>query len=178
MIITLVCADNAVSRNGIRWKAEDIRKMPDVLGGKVVKRPATKNHNWDGVAEIWGRVIEGRAVSDQPPTDIEPINANAIATEGYWYCEIDIAVLDQSLTEAIATGLLSENSIGFSYGGVMCGNCTCEAQNYFSRECKNYWGDIPYLDRTSIEEIFEVSFVLIPAQHYARLTKINGQAVL
>ena len=164
--LTLICSNNLIDRNRGRWTAAAIQAMP----AQAIGRPATMDHEWDDVMETWGRIIDARAYTTAPPADIDRMSLTAIATEGYWECEITVEILtDCPEVRNALDKILSENSIGFSYERMMCCDCTCDAKDARSYDCpKTIWEVMAsYYDRVGLLEIFEDSMVLIPANKWA-----------
>jgi hypothetical protein len=158
--ITLICSDNTVDRNGGRFPATEIVKMPALIMGK----PCTFDHDWHDVRSVYGRVAGAYAYETTPPENLDEDSLAAIALEGYWVCEIAVEVsrAEQSLP------VCSENSIGFSYARMKCPDCTCYDQDMRSPKCPSSPWDMAFWERCDLVEVFEDSFVLIPANPHAR----------
>lgn len=179
MRVKVLFTDNLISRNRARWSAAEIQKMPSLIVG----HRGTLDHAWGSVANRWGVVVSAKAVSGIAPNNLSPEEQSVINKEGYWYaeCDIEVAIANVPsrawLAEMIQGGLLSENSIGFSYKYMRCPNCECAAGDLRSPKCPNSWEDISYYERVGIQEVFEVSFVEIPDVRRARILEIDGVKV-
>jgi len=153
--ITLICSDNLPDLNGGRFPASEVVKMPESILGKS----ATFDHDWWDVRQMYGRIVAASAYEAEPPENLTESDRAIIEKEGYWVCKIDIEVqrAEQTLP------MMSENSIGFSYGRIRCPECECPEQDIRSPKCPNYFWDLEYYERHELEAVHEDSFVLIPA---------------
>jgi hypothetical protein len=177
MQVTILFTDNLISRNRARWSKTEIQRMPNLIVG----HRATLDHKWGTVLKRWGIVTNAKAVKGTAIGILSPEEQAIVDKEGYWYGEATIKIPDipskANIINMVNGGLLSENSIGFTYKSMRCPNCDCADGDLRSPKCPNSYEDISYYERVDVQEVFEVSFVEIPDVRRARILAIDSVLV-
>jgi len=142
-----IATDNLPNRNGGRFSVRELTRISELLPGS----PVSFDHN-TGYNDQQGRVLS--AWLEQ--SDLSPL-PQAIAKEGYWQVKFEA---ESSVLPKPGDGL----SIATLYRTEKCPDCNCDAASWL--ECPRSMQEIRdagYVERVEVEDVLEISLVLIPA---------------
>ena len=140
---------DTVTRDGRKWRSEDLDKIADYCNQNIV--PVLFDHN-ETVENIKGRII-------QSEIKLEGNNKRI-----YYTIETD-----EPLPQVEAL----QNSIGFMVEGMNCGACGKDfVETYPSCTSCQSLKDIPYLEYRGFESVREVSLVVSGAQRGTKVSEL------
>lgn len=160
MKITGIASDNAPNRNFGRFSKDELVSIAALLPGV----PFSVNHS-EAYESKRGMVT--KAWLEQGT--IEQMS-DAIKKEGYWLVKFEAEV--DGVNPSIADGV----SISTLYRKEKCADCDCDVQNWMA--CPRPMEKIEaagYVERVGVNDVLEISFVLIPAVRGAKVTAIGTE---
>ncbi len=177
-VVTGAIADNFLNRSFGRWSAEALQDMAKL----IINCPATLNHDWDDVEEVWGRTFEATTITmpyDQVPKLVLDRagnlteNRKIAKAEGWVRCIASaFTSIDNPILASLRYVQASEISTGgFDFSSVQCPLCNSE---FGEGSCNHYppspWlgrneadpREAPYYIRGSLFDMLEWSIVCCP----------------
>ncbi len=149
----LVC-DNEVDRDNDMFSEHALIDISSNIIGKTL----ILDHEWESKNQV-GRIYDSQVVIS--PTQKTTDNKNY----AYVKCKAYIPVGKTALVDDIKTGVKKEVSIGCSVSQILCSECGNE---WLNNGCSHY-AVATILNK--VDEVFELSFVAVPAQRNAGVIK-------
>lgn len=161
-IFPMILCDNDVDRDLERFSVDSLTQLSPMFIGKTV----LFDHDHKAKNQI-ARIFKTQV--ETFPDKLNAINEPYYRLKAYAYI-FNHPIYD-SIIKSIDAGILKEISVGVSMGLQKCSVC---GENYW--ECKHfrgeyYNGNIAHVILESPNEAYEASFVAIPAQANAGVTK-------
>lgn len=177
-VVTGAIADNLLNRSFARWDAQALEDMASL----IINTPATLDHAWDSVEEVWGRTFDAVTITtpyDQVPKSVLDRAGNL--TENRKICKAEGLVqcyasaftsIDHPILASLRYAQASEISTGgFDFHSVVCPLCNT---GFGENNCNHYppspWlgrnesdpREAPYYTRANLFDILEFSLVACP----------------
>ena len=161
-VFTVVLCDNDVDRDGERFTVESLFALEKLFVGKTGifdHDPSAKNQT--------ARIISCK---------VENIASRVTATGDEYFCLKARAYLPRTegnaeLIAALDSGIVKEVSVGCAVGKILCSICGEEIGLCPHRKGETYGGKLCCGELTEPYDAYEWSFVAVPAQKNAGVTK-------
>ena len=161
-VFTVVLCDNDVDRDGERFTVESLFALEKLFVGKTGifdHDPSAKNQT--------ARIISCK---------VENIASRVTATGDEYFCLKARAYLPRTegnaeLIAALDSGIVKEVSVGCAVGKILCSICGEEIVLCPHRKGETYGGKLCCGDLSDPYDAYEWSFVAVPAQKNAGVTK-------
>ena len=161
-VFTVVLCDNDVDRDGERFTVESLFALEKLFVGKTGifdHDPSAKNQT--------ARIISCR---------VENVASRTTATGDEYFCLKARAYLPRTegnseLIAALDSGIVKEVSVGCAVGKVLCSVCGEELRSCPHRKGETYGGKLCFGELCEPYDAYEWSFVAVPAQRQAGVTK-------
>lgn len=167
-VFTAALCDNDVDRDGERFTVEALRELERLFVGKTGifdHNPSARNQ----AARIISCSVEevpGKLTATGESCFVLKARAYIPRTEG-----------NRELIEALDTGIIKEVSVGCSVEKTLCSICHGEISVCGHRKGEVYDGKICCGELTNPLDAYEFSFVAVPAQRCAGVTKASKKAL-
>ncbi len=163
-VFSVILCDNDIDRDYERFTEESIEKLAELFVGKT----AIKNHSMNSEDQS-ARTFKTQVITDE--TKLNSLGEKYVYLKAY--CYIPKIKKYETLIEEIQTGIKKEVSIGCSVEKSVCSICS---QNVSAAACnhkkgRSYSGKLCYHELVSPKDAYEWSFVAVPAQRNAGVTK-------
>ncbi len=161
-VFTVVLCDNDVDRDGERFTVESLFALEKLFVGKTGifdHDPSAKNQT--------ARIISCR---------VENVASRTTATGDEYFCLKARAYLPRTegnseLIAALDSGIVKEVSVGCAVGKILCSVCGEDIGMCPHRKGETYGGKLCCGELTEPYDAYEWSFVAVPAQKNAGVTK-------
>ncbi len=161
-VFTVVLCDNDVDRDGERFTVESLFALEKLFVGKTGifdHNPSAKNQT--------ARIISCR---------VENVASRTTATGDEYFCLKARAYLPRTegnseLIAALDSGIVKEVSVGCAVGKILCSVCGDDIGMCPHRKGETYGGKLCCGELTEPYDAYEWSFVAVPAQKNAGVTK-------
>lgn len=161
-VFTVVLCDNDVDRDGERFTVESLFALEKLFVGKTGifdHDPSAKNQT--------ARIISSR---------VENVASRTTATGDEYFCLKARAYLPRTegnseLIAALDSGIVKEVSVGCAVGKILCSVCGEDIGMCPHRKGETYGGKLCCGELTEPYDAYEWSFVAVPAQKNAGVTK-------
>lgn len=161
-VFTVVLCDNDVDRDGERFTVESLFALEKLFVGKTGifdHNPSAKNQT--------ARIISCR---------VENVASRTTATGDEYFCLKARAYLPRTegnseLIAALDSGIVKEVSVGCAVGKILCSVCGEDIGMCPHRKGETYGGKLCCGELTEPYDAYEWSFVAVPAQKNAGVTK-------
>lgn len=161
-VFTVVLCDNDVDRDGERFTVESLFALEKLFVGKTGifdHNPSAKNQT--------ARIISCK---------VENIASRTTATGDEYFCLKARAYLPRTegnseLIAALDSGIVKEVSVGCAVGKILCSVCGEDIGMCPHRKGETYGGKLCCGELTEPYDAYEWSFVAVPAQKNAGVTK-------
>ena len=161
-VFTVVLCDNDVDRDGERFTVESLFALEKLFVGKTGifdHDPSAKNQT--------ARIISCR---------VENVASRTTATGDEYFCLKARAYLPRTegnseLIAALDSGIVKEVSVGCAVGKILCSVCGEDISMCPHRKGETYGGKLCCGELTEPYDAYEWSFVAVPAQKNAGVTK-------
>ena len=161
-VFTVVLCDNDVDRDGERFTVESLFALEKLFVGKTGifdHDPSAKNQT--------ARIISCR---------VENVASRTTATGDEYFCLKARAYLPRTegnseLIAALDSGIVKEVSVGCAVGKILCNVCGEDIGMCPHRKGETYGGKLCCGELTEPYDAYEWSFVAVPAQKNAGVTK-------
>ncbi|MBQ3299375.1 MAG: hypothetical protein IJG99_03685 [Ruminococcus sp.] len=161
-VFTVVLCDNDVDRDGERFTVESLFALEKLFVGKTGifdHNPSAKNQT--------ARIISCR---------VENVASRTTATGDEYFCLKARAYLPRTegnseLIAALDSGIVKEVSVGCAVGKILCSVCGDDIGRCPHRKGETYGGKLCCGELTEPYDAYEWSFVAVPAQKNAGVTK-------
>ena len=162
--------DNEVDRDFEYFPAETLKELAELFKGKTV----ISDHRWTSknqVARIYDtelRVSDGTTKSGEQYTQLIA-KCYMLRTES-----------NAEIIAAIEAGITKEVSISCSVNSAICSICGLDNRESYCKHFngREYDGKICYFALKGAKDAYELSFVAVPAQRNAGVTKVYGDEPL
>lgn len=151
----IACCDNQIDRDFEMFSDNALAKMAELYIGKTVLKdhvPETDNQ----VARIYKTSVE------RDGSGVKRLVANVY---------VPITDKTKDFISDIETGIKKEVSVGFAFTGCICSICGKDFHVCSHRKSQEYDGKICCGIIDDIADVYEVSFVAVPAQREAGVIK-------
>ena len=161
-VFTVVLCDNDVDRDGERFTVESLFALEKLFVGKTGifdHNPSAKNQT--------ARIISCK---------VENVASRTTATGDEYFCLKARAYLPRTegnseLIAALDSGIVKEVSVGCAVGKILCSVCGEDIGMCPHRKGETYGGKLCCGELTEPYDAYEWSFVAVPAQKNAGVTK-------
>ena len=161
-VFTVVLCDNDVDRDGERFTVESLFALEKLFVGKTGifdHNPSAKNQT--------ARIISCK---------VENVASRTTATGDEYFCLKARAYLPRTegnseLIAALDSGIVKEVSVGCAVGKILCNVCGEDIGMCPHRKGETYGGKLCCGELTEPYDAYEWSFVAVPAQKNAGVTK-------
>lgn len=161
-VFTVVLCDNDVDRDGERFTVESLFALEKLFVGKTGifdHNPSAKNQT--------ARIISCK---------VENVASRTTATGDEYFCLKARAYLPRTegnseLIAALDSGIVKEVSVGCAVGKILCSVCGDDIGMCPHRKGETYGGKLCCGELTEPYDAYEWSFVAVPAQKNAGVTK-------
>ena len=161
-VFSVVLCDNDVDRDGERFTVESLFELEKLFVGKTGifdHDPSAKNQT--------ARIISCR---------VENVASRTTATGDEYFCLKARAYLPRTegnseLIAALDSGIVKEVSVGCAVGKILCSVCGDDIGMCPHRKGETYGGKLCCGELTEPYDAYEWSFVAVPAQKNAGVTK-------
>lgn len=156
----IVLADNDIDRDGEQFSPAALKQMAELFVGK----PGIFDHVWSAHNQA-ARVYR---------TAVETTERRSAAGEPLMELEADVYLLragNDRLIADIEGGILREVSVGVSGARPVCSICGSPKHGCEHRAGQEYDGKKCWFRYDKIEDVYEFSFVAVPAQRGAGVRK-------
>lgn len=161
-VFTIVLCDNDVDRDGERFTVESLFALEKLFVGKTGifdHNPSAKNQT--------ARIISCK---------VENVASRTTATGDEYFCLKARAYLPRTegnseLIAALDSGIVKEVSVGCAVGKILCSVCGEDIGMCPHRKGETYGGKLCCGELTEPYDAYEWSFVAVPAQKNAGVTK-------
>lgn len=161
-VFTVVLCDNDVDRDGERFTVESLFALEKLFVGKTGifdHDPSAKNQT--------ARIISCK---------VENVASRTTATGDEYFCLKARAYLPRTegnseLIAALDSGIVKEVSVGCAVGKILCNVCGEDIDMCPHRKGETYGGKLCCGELTEPYDAYEWSFVAVPAQKNAGVTK-------
>lgn len=161
-VFTVVLCDNDVDRDGERFTVESLFALEKLFVGKTGifdHNPSAKNQT--------ARIISCK---------VENVASRTTATGDEYFCLKARAYLartegNSELIAALDSGIVKEVSVGCAVGKILCSVCGEDIGMCPHRKGETYGGKLCCGELTEPYDAYEWSFVAVPAQKNAGVTK-------
>ena len=161
-VFTVVLCDNDVDRDGERFTVESLFALEKLFVGKTGifdHNPSAKNQT--------ARIISFK---------VENVASRTTATGDEYFCLKARAYLPRTegnseLIAALDSGIVKEVSVGCAVGKILCSVCGEDIGMCPHRKGETYGGKLCCGELTEPYDAYEWSFVAVPAQKNAGVTK-------
>ena len=159
---TVLC-DNEIDRDGEAFPVDSLQKMSELFLGKTIiadHEPKAENQQ--------ARIYRTEVVEDSKTASTGEPYTKLIA-----WCYLPRLESNQNLITEIEAGIRKELSVGCSIKKQICSICGKDRTHEFCghRKGETYDGKICYVKLEEPSDAYEVSFVAVPAQPNAGVTK-------
>ncbi len=168
---SVILCDNEVDRDNERFTTASLDKMAPLFTGK----PVIMDHRWSAEKQT-ARLYRCELVDLEGKTALGE-QKKGIRGSAYMLKTEDT----ESIVKAIEGGILKEVSVGCQMGGIKCSICGEDLMldwRTWNFQCKNdhikgqtYDGQLCVGDLVDPKDAYELSFVAVPAQRGAGVTK-------
>lgn len=161
---SVILCDNEIDRDFERFSVETLEKLAKLFVGKT----AIKNHSMNSEDQ------SARTYKTEVVTDKEKLTSTGEAyTYVKAYCYMPKIKKNEDLIAEIESGIKKEASIGCSVGKCVCSICGKDSRKHpcVHKRGKSYDGKLCYYELSEPEDAYEWSFVAVPAQKNAGVTK-------
>lgn len=161
---SVILCDNEIDRDFERFSVEALEKLAKLFVGKT----AIKNHSMNSEDQ------SARTYKTEVVTDKEKLTSTGEAyTYVKAYCYMPKIKKNEDLIAEIESGIKKEASIGCSVGKCVCSICGKDSRKHpcVHKRGKRYDGKLCYYELSEPEDAYEWSFVAVPAQKNAGVTK-------
>lgn len=154
-LFRVAAADDRVDRDGERFPPETLREMAERYPGK----PMLLDHNWR-VKSQTARVYAADVETGEDHVTRLILRAYMLRTPE-----------TKSAIAAIEGGILREVSVGLMVDKSLCSICGQPFGSCEHRKGESYNGSICHVELRGASDVYEVSFVAVPAQKDAGIIK-------
>jgi len=163
-VFSVILCDNDIDRDFERFTVESIEKLAELFVGKT----AIKNHSMNSEDQS-ARTFKTEVVRDGE-------RLNSLGEQYVYlkaYCYIPRIKKYETLIEEIQTGIKKEVSVGCSVEKSVCSVCSQDVRSGVCthKKGRKYAGKLCYHELVSPTDAYEWSFVAVPAQRNAGVTK-------
>jgi hypothetical protein len=161
---SVILCDNEIDRDFERFTVDALKKLAKLFVGKT----AIKNHSMSSEDQ------SARTYKTEVVTDNEKLNSLG---EPYTYlkayCYMPRISKNEDLIAEIQSGIKKEVSVGCSVKKCICSVCGRDSRKTpcAHRRGKSYDGKLCYYELSESDDAYEWSFVAVPAQKNAGVTK-------
>ncbi len=153
-VFRMVACDNQVDRDCERFSDQVLQDMSIKFTGK----PVIFDHNWSASKQT-ARVFDGTV------EEVGQVKRLVLS------CYMLNNSTNASLISAISGGILKECSIGVAVAMKVCSICGAEYDSCTHQKRQTYDGNLCHVVLDQLEDVYEVSFVAVPAQREAGIIK-------
>lgn len=159
----VVLCDNEIDRDYEVFPRESLDKMAPLFVGKTI----IKDHAYKADNQV-ARIYHTEVVDGEGATKTGEKYAQLVAK-----CYMVKTENNQSLIAEIKAGIKKEVSVGCRIGGAICSVCGTDNVDAYCKHFagREYDGKTCYFKFTNPKDAYEVSFVAVPAQPKAGVTK-------
>ncbi len=152
----IAAADTQVDRDFEHFSADCLKEMARLYVGKTV----ITDHQWSSGNQV-ARVYAGTVEEDGGVTRLI-LNCYMLRSEA-----------NQAAIDAIEAGIMREVSVGLAVSSAVCGICGADKHKVYCehRPGREYGGKLCTVELSNPTEVYEVSFVAVPAQREAGVVK-------
>lgn len=161
---SVILCDNEIDRDFERFSVEALEKLANLFVGKT----AIKNHSMNSEDQ------SARTYKTEVVTDKEKLTSTGEAyTYVKAYCYMPKIKKNEDLIAEIQSGIKKEVSVGCSVKKCICSVCGRDSRKTpcAHRRGKSYDGKLCYYELSEPDDAYEWSFVAVPAQKNAGVTK-------
>lgn len=159
-----IATNNLPNRNGGRFSLVELQRISKLLPGV----PLTFDHS-QSYEDKRGKISSATLTQAMPPKELSEEARLIVEREGYW--EVQFTAEVDGIEPDEGDGV----SISVLYKAEQCPNCDCEVKNWM--HCPRPIEDIAakgYIERVGVEDVLELSLVLIPACKGAKVVSTNS----
>jgi len=163
-VFSVILCDNEIDRDFERFTVDSIEKLAELFVGKT----AIKNHSMNSEDQS-ARTFKTEVVRDE--TRLNSLGEQYVYLKAY--CYIPRIKKYETLIEEIQTGIKKEVSIGCSVEKSVCSVCSQDVRSGVCthKKGRKYNGKLCFHELVSPTDAYEWSFVAVPAQRNAGVTK-------
>lgn len=163
-VFSVILCDNEIDRDFERFTVESIEKLAELFVGKT----AIKNHSMNSEDQS-ARTFKTEVIRDE--AKLNSLGEQYVYLKAY--CYIPKIKKYEMLIEEIQTGIKKEVSIGCSVEKSVCSVCSKDVRlgACTHKKGRKYNGQLCYHELISPTDAYEWSFVAVPAQRNAGVTK-------
>lgn len=162
----VIACGNDIDRDGEAFTRATLETLSEMYVGKTM----ITDHKWSANGQI-ARVYRTEVCDTETKSKTGEQGAQLIA-----YCYMVRTDRNQGIIAEIKAGIKKEVSIGCSISRVICSICGEDNTKTYCehRSGKEYGGKICYRALENPKDAYEISFVAVPAQPEAGITKDYG----
>jgi hypothetical protein len=159
--------DNEVDRDFEYFPAETLKELAELFKGKTV----ISDHRWTSKNQV-ARIYD---------TELMPSDGSTKSGEPYTRliakCYMLKTESNAEIIAAIEAGITKEVSIGCSVKSAVCSICGLDNRESYCKHFngREYEGKLCYFALKGATDAYELSFVAVPAQRNAGVTKSYGE---
>lgn len=163
-VFSVVLCDNEVDRDFERFSVDALKKLAPLFEGKT----AIKNHSMDSDDQS-ARTFQTEVVTD--PEKVTSLGEPYTYLKAY--CYMPRLQKNEELIAEIGAGIKKEVSVGCAVASCICSVCGADARKTpcKHRRGKSYNGKLCHFVLENPTDAYEWSFVAVPAQKNAGVTK-------
>ena len=162
--------DNEVDRDFEYFPAETLKELAELFRGKTV----IADHKWTSKNQV-ARIYDTEVVPGDGTTKSGEAYTRLIAK-----CYMLKTDSNAEIIAAIEAGITKEVSIGCSVKSAVCSICGLDNRETYCKHFngREYDGNVCYFALKGAKDAYELSFVAVPAQRNAGVTKAYGEEPL
>ena len=166
MKVIILATNNLPNRNGARFP---VAELP-LIAEKIVGCAASVDHEYE-YEEQWGTVISAEVQTVSPTPYQLKRYSDIIKAEGVQ----NVIVVVQSKTQTeIVPDVGDHASISALFQYLTCPGCDCDRRDVFGcPKAREAFDEKGYIERLGVEDVLEISLVLVPAVPDARVIEIE-----
>lgn len=155
-VFKLAACGEQIDREHERFTAEALEQMAE----KFVGLPVLQDHKWSAAAQT-ARVYAAKVEGEEGRKTL------------VLRCYMPRTDSTANMISAIESGILRECSVGLAVGKVLCSICGANQRETLCRHVggREYEGKSCWFDLDEVTDAYEISFVAVPAQPGAGVTK-------
>ena len=155
-VFKLAACGEQVDRDHERFTAEALKQMAE----KFVGLPVLQDHKWSASAQT-ARVYAAKVEGEEGKKTL------------VLRCYMPRTDATADMISAIESGILRECSVGLAVGKAICSICGANQRETICRHVggREYDGKACWFDLDEVTDAYEISFVAVPSQPRAGVTK-------
>lgn len=162
--------DNEVDRDFEYFPVETLKELAELFKGRTV----ISDHRWTSKNQV-ARIYD---------TEVVEVGGTTKSGESYTQliakCYMLKTESNAEIIAAIEAGIIKEVSIGCSIKSAVCSICGLDNRESYCKHFngREYDGKICYFALKGAKDAYELSFVAVPAQRNAGVTKAYGEEAI